>query len=129
VPIYHITAADEARDAALSGTYAPKAFGAEGFIHCSYSHQVCAVANRIFAGRSDLVLFEIDCARLSCSVIDENLEGVAELFPHIYGRLPMNAVVAVYEFPCAADGRFDLPHPLKIEATTKFLDTDRAAPR
>ena len=128
VAIYHITSADDARDAALSGAYAPKAFDVEGFIHCSYSHQVCAVANRIFAGRSDLVLFEIDRARLSCKVISENLEGGVELFPHIYARLPMSAVVGVYEFPCATDGGFDLPHPLKLE-TTKFLDTNRAAAR
>ena len=128
VAIYHITSADEAREAALSGTHAPKEFDVEGFIHCSYSHQVCAVANRIFAGRSDLVLFEIDRARLSCKVVNENLEGGAELFPHVYGRVPMNAVVAVYEFPCASDREFELPHPLTVE-TTKFLETDRAAPR
>jgi len=115
VILYHITSAQEARDAALSGTYSPATFDAEGFIHCSYLHQVSAVANRIFAGRPDLVLFEIDPARLSCDVVDENLEGGAERFPHIYGRLPMHAVVGIFEFPCGRGGRFDLPHPLKEE--------------
>jgi L-amino acid N-acyltransferase YncA/uncharacterized protein (DUF952 family) len=122
VTIYHITSADEARAAALSGIYAPKAFDVERFIHCSYSHQVCGVANRLFGGRADLVLLEIDRARLSCDVIDENLEGGAERFPHVYGRLPMSAVVGVFEFPCAADGRFELPHPVKSS-------TDGARPR
>ena len=119
--IYHITSADDARDAALAGTYAPKAFDAEGFIHCSYVRQVVPAANRLFAGRPDLVLFEIDRAKLSCAVIDENLEGGAERFPHIYGRLPMEAVAAVFEFPCAADGRFDLPHPLKKETDARSM--------
>jgi uncharacterized protein (DUF952 family) len=110
--VYHITSADEARAAAGSGAYTPKTFETDGFIHCSYSHQVRAVANRVFAGRQDLVLLEIDRARLSCDVIDENLEGGAELFPHIYGRLPMGAIVAVHPLPCDTAGRFELPGSL-----------------
>jgi uncharacterized protein (DUF952 family) len=110
--IYHITTSEEAGAAVRSGSYVPTAFVAEGFIHCSYLHQVCAVANRRFAGRADLVLFEIDRARLSCDVIDENLEGGAERFPHIYGRLPMDAVPHVHPFPCGPDDRFELPDRL-----------------
>ena len=105
--IYHITSADEAAAAARSGTYAPAAFDTDGFIHCSYPWQVVDVANRRFAGRADLVLMEIDRAKLACEVIDENLEGGADLFPHIYGRLPISAVVQVHRFPCGAAGRFD----------------------
>lgn len=107
--IYHITSARESREAARSGIYTPEAFGAEGFIHCSYPRQLLVVANRRFAGRSDLVLLEIDRARLTCSVVDENLEGGTDLFPHIYGALPMTAVVRVHDFPCGPGGRFDLP--------------------
>jgi uncharacterized protein (DUF952 family) len=109
--IYHITSADEAAAAARSGTYAPAAFDAEGFIHCSYPWQVLDVANRRFAGRDDLVLMEIDRAKLACEVIDENLEGGTDLFPHVYGHLPISAVVQVHPFPCGAAGRFDLPGP------------------
>jgi uncharacterized protein (DUF952 family) len=110
--LVHITSADEASNAARAGTYAPKGFDAEGFIHCSYPHQVCAVAHRLFGGRSDLVLLEIDRDRLSCDVVDENLEGGTERFPHVYGRLPMSAIVRVHQFPCDATGRFDLPAAL-----------------
>ena len=97
--IFHITTAEEADAAARVGSYVPGAFAAEGFIHCSYLHQIRDVANRRFAGRSDLALLEIDCERLSCDVLDENLEGGTELFPHIYGRLPMTAVVRAHPFP------------------------------
>jgi uncharacterized protein (DUF952 family) len=107
--IYHITSAVEAGDAARLGEYVPKAFEADGFIHCSYPRQVQAVANRRFSGRTDLVLLEIDRAKLPCEVVDENLEGGTDLFPHIYGCLPMSAVVRIHPFPCGADGRFDLP--------------------
>jgi uncharacterized protein (DUF952 family) len=93
--IYHITSEREAHDARVSGEYQPQGFDAEGFIHCSYAHQVAGVIQRRFQGRSDLVLLEIDPGRLTCKVVDENLEGGTELFPHIYGRLPMSAVVGV----------------------------------
>lgn len=93
--LYHITSEDEARQAAASGEYTAKGFAAEGFIHCSYKHQVPGTLDRIFKGRTDLVVFEIDPAKLPCKVVDENLEGGAELFPHIYGPLPMSAVARI----------------------------------
>ena|SRR5439155_16789296 len=115
-PIYHITSAAEA--AQSSSVYAPGAYETEGFIHCSYRHQVCDVANRRFAGRSGLVLLEIDRARLTAAVVFENLEGGAELFPHIYGRLPMSAVSRIHEFPCRPHGEFELPATLAIPTTS-----------
>jgi uncharacterized protein (DUF952 family) len=108
-PLFHITTAEEAASAAGAGSYAPGAFAAEGFIHCSYLEQVCPVANRRFTGTAGLVLMEIEPGRLDCDVVEENLEGGAEQFPHIYGRLPMAAVVRVHLFPCGRDGRFELP--------------------
>jgi uncharacterized protein (DUF952 family) len=110
--VYHITSASDAEAAARTGDYIPRAFSSEGFVHCSYRRQLVAVANARFRGRVDLVLLEIDRARLSCRVIDENLEGGSELFPHVYGPLPMSAVVQVHRFPCMADGCFELPPAL-----------------
>ncbi len=46
--IYHITSANEARAAQGSGAYAPRDFQREGFIHCSYAHQVQGVIGRRF---------------------------------------------------------------------------------
>jgi len=109
--LYHITSAREADEAERSGTYVPAAFGREGFIHCSYAHQVLATANRIFRGRQDLVLLEIDATKVACDVVEENLEGGAQLFPHIYGHLEMSAVVRVHDFPCDANGGFSVLLP------------------
>jgi uncharacterized protein (DUF952 family) len=113
-PLFHITTAREAEEARPARTYIPRQFGEEGFIHCSYRHQLCEVANRRFAGRVDLVLLEIDRTRLTCPVVEENLEGGAELFPHVYGPLPMTAVVRIHQFSCGTDGRFDLPETLAL---------------
>ena len=46
------------------------------------------------------------------TVVDENLDGREELFPHIYGRLPMSAAVALHDFPCRENGHFELPDHL-----------------
>jgi len=104
--LFHIATDVDVERAKHTGTYVPGAFTHDGFIHCSYAEQVIQVANRLFAGRKDLVLLEIDPQRLSCPVVDENLEGGMELFPHIYGHLPMNAVLAVHPFRCDERGRF-----------------------
>jgi uncharacterized protein (DUF952 family) len=96
--IYHITTAGEAQRAVESGEYTAAGFEREGFIHCSYSHQVPAVAGRLFQGQTNLVLLEIDPQLLDCRVVDENLEGGTEVFPHIYGRLKMSAVVQIRLF-------------------------------
>jgi uncharacterized protein (DUF952 family) len=98
-PIFHITSANEADRATGLGTYVPEAFHVDGFVHCSYRHQLPDVAGRHFAGRSGLVLLEIDRSKLACKVVDENLEGGTEMYPHVYGPLPMAAVVGIYEFP------------------------------
>jgi uncharacterized protein (DUF952 family) len=107
-PLFHIASAADVAAAMKEGEYRPPAFAREGFVHCSYGHQVQATANRIFRGRRGLVLLEIDPGRLGCEVIAENLEGGAELFPHIYGPVPMTAVVATHAFECGDDGLFVL---------------------
>ncbi len=111
--IYHLTSQDEWNQAESVGKYRPKAFDEEGFIHCSYTEQLVKVANSIFIGKQDLVLLHIDRSKLKCKVIDENLSRGAELFAHIYGLLPVEAVVAVTRFPCHTDGTFTLPAELK----------------
>ena len=107
--LFHITTRAELDAALPAGHYRPQAFAREGFIHCSRGPQVAATADRIFRGRHGLVLLEIDPAMLTCRVIVENLEGGEELYPHIYGALPLAAVVAVHDLPVDSAGRFTLP--------------------
>jgi uncharacterized protein (DUF952 family) len=104
--LFHITTKEEADAAAVAGEYIPAAFAREGFIHTSYPHQVLATANRIFRGKQNLVVLEIDPELLGCKVIDENLEGGSELFPHIYGKLRWSAVLEVHALPCDSAGTF-----------------------
>jgi glutathione S-transferase len=69
-----------------------------GFIHLSLAHQVAATATRFYgdlpAGAVKLLV--IDPARLQeagLSVRHEPAPGTGELFPHLYGPLPLAAVV------------------------------------
>jgi uncharacterized protein (DUF952 family) len=110
--LFHITAAAEFAAAQQSAEYRPAAFDREGFVHCSYADQVLTTANRIFRGRHGLVLLEVDRGQLPCDVVEENLEGGAELYPHVYGPLPITAVCAVHPFDPLPDGSFSLPGAL-----------------
>lgn len=84
-------------------------FAAEGFIHCSTRKQVITVANARFRGQQGLVLLLIDTDKVKPEIVYENLEGGAQLFPHIYGKLNTDAVVEVATFKPGADDCFKLP--------------------
>jgi uncharacterized protein (DUF952 family) len=76
----------------------------EGFIHCSKDlDQVNGVLSRFYAGidRADLVLLAIDTARLDAPVRYEPAGDAAgdELFPHVYGPIPLGAVFDVRSVP------------------------------
>nr|WP_158016269.1 DUF952 domain-containing protein [Mycobacterium basiliense] len=79
------------------------------FIHLSTPDQVHLPANRLFRGRADMVLLHIDPAVLESPVRWE--PGVATdpeamLFPHLYGPLPVQAVVEVTAYRPGPDGSF-----------------------
>lgn len=101
-------------DARQAGEYIPSGFAREQFIHCSYSHQLLTVANRFYRGHSGLVILVIEPSKINSSLIEENLEGGTELYPHLYGVLSIDAVVKAIAFPCNADGSFDLPEELNV---------------
>jgi uncharacterized protein (DUF952 family) len=108
-PIYHITTRSAWRSARSSMLFHPASLESEGFIHCSTLAQVCATAGRHYAGQSGLVLLEIDPTVSGMKIQWENTSGGEELFPHLYGPLPMRAVLRVYDLAPQLDGTFTLP--------------------
>ena len=107
--IFHIATRADWAAAQAAGAYTADSLISEGFIHCSTAEQVIATANRIFRGRRDLVLLSVETSRVAAEIRYENLEGGTQQFPHIYGALSVDAVVAVHDFPPSADGSFALP--------------------
>lgn len=65
---------------------------ADGYIHLSAADQLQGTLEKHFEGQSDLVIAEIDLAVLGDLVKWEVSRGDA-LFPHIYGPLPLTAVI------------------------------------
>lgn len=108
--LLHI-ANDETWSAALhdGGEYAPASLAEQGFVHCSYPWQLVEVANRRYAGRERLQVLVIDEGRLPVEVRVEGVEDTVERFPHVYGAVPVVAVVAVAEWRPGSDGAFRLP--------------------
>ena len=69
---------------------------ADGYIHLSAADQLQGTLDKHFAGQSGLVIAEVDLAQLGGTVKWEVSRGNA-LFPHIYGPLPMAAVLGVQQ--------------------------------
>ena len=76
---------------------------ADGYIHFSTAAQVRETAARHFAGRAGLMLVAVDPARLGAALRHEPSRG-GDLFPHLYGELPLSAVVRAEPLPLGADG-------------------------
>ena len=114
--IYHLAFLAD-WDAGLErGEYSAPSLSEEGFIHASGDEaQMLRVAARLFAGRGDLLVLDVDPDRLSANspVIREPARS-GEMYPHIYGTINPEAVTQVRRLvPCAGDpGLFTLaPHP------------------
>ncbi|MGX1492520.1 DUF952 domain-containing protein [Streptomyces tendae] len=70
----------------------------EGFIHCSTRAQLPKVAAFLYGtydGPDDLVMLVVDPERLDVPLRYEAVEPGGEEFPHVYGPLPVGAVVDV----------------------------------
>ncbi len=65
---------------------------ADGYIHLSAADQLQGTLDKHFAGQDGLVIVEVDLAALGDTIKWEVSRGGA-LFPHIYGALPMAAVL------------------------------------
>jgi len=110
--ILHICPRSVWEAAAATGVYEADTLATQGFIHCSTAEQVHLPATALFRGRSDLLLLEIDEARLPVEVTWEegdppHPDGL--LFPHLYAALPTAAVVGVREYRPNEDGSFSPP--------------------
>ncbi|MZD08349.1 DUF952 domain-containing protein [Streptomyces sp. SID5785] len=104
--LLHLTERTRWDEAGVTGAYTGSTRGKSladvGFIHCSYASQLRGVAEALYGERpapGTLVVLVIDPDRLDVPVRDEEGEPGGELFPHIYGPLPVAAVTEVREWP------------------------------
>lgn len=116
--ILHITQRANWEAAQKTGEYRTESLESEGFTHASTALQVMRVANKFYAGQSDLVMLFIDTERVKPEVIWEAPlhpgssqpdTSTSEKFPHIYGPLNIDAVISLIDFPLQPDGTFKMP--------------------
>jgi uncharacterized protein (DUF952 family) len=85
--------------------YRADSLDSEGFIHCSFAHQVARSANRFYSGAGALLVLHIDLQRLT-SPLKVEAGGSGELFPHVYGPISRAAVVRAEALQRGADGEW-----------------------
>jgi uncharacterized protein (DUF952 family) len=118
--------------AQIAGEYRTGSLEQDGFIHCSTQEQILIVANHFYESIPDILLLWIDPSRLQSEVRWEppahlptfendcsnpvgqsdwatekatQAEG-AELFPHVYGPINLDAVKKVMSLSPDSDGVF-----------------------
>jgi uncharacterized protein (DUF952 family) len=90
--IYHVVTSSKWKAALVQGFYEAPSLALEGFIHCSTTQQVAGVLQRYYQGQTDLLLLHIDENKLTAALKYELAPSVNEMFPHIFGRLNLDAV-------------------------------------
>jgi uncharacterized protein (DUF952 family) len=107
--VYKVMSEAELRQMQRDGVFHGSAVDiADGYIHLSRGSQLAATLDRHFVGVEGLMLVAVDLTPLGDTVRWEPARG-GELFPHIYGRLPVQAVVAIAAVERTADGAVKLP--------------------
>lgn len=102
--IYRIAEAEDWARAQQAGKFVSADLAQEGFIHCSEQHQILRTAQKYYAGKPRLILLEIDEAEVATNVKREDLTGRGEMFPHVYGPIPLRAILRHFDFIETATG-------------------------
>lgn|SRR5690606_12374120 len=91
--VYHIVLPDRWEQVRNGSTYSADSLESEGFIHCSYDHQLEDVIGRYYRDARELVILTIDVTKLTSKLVSEPSTG-GELYPHVYGPINLDAVVS-----------------------------------
>lgn len=107
--IFHVCTRQSWNAAEPSGRYRGSADDdRDGFIHFSTGEQVEASVAKHRAGQEGLVILGVAAEALGPALKWERSRG-GQLFPHLYGPLPVEAVVFVRDLPLGPDGRHLFP--------------------
>lgn len=115
--IFHMCREDEWCEAQARGAYEGSSQDkADGFIHFSSGAQLRGSAAKHRAGQDGLVLLSVDPGKLSTGALKWEASRNNQLFPHLYGTLPIAAVVRADPLTLGDDGLHIFPDALGIPA-------------
>lgn len=101
---YKLVSVAEWEVARVSGAYEGSAVDrADGYIHLSTEAQLAETARRHYAGREGLLLVEVALDPLGEALRWEPSRG-GDLFPHLYGTLPLAAARSERRLAVTTDG-------------------------
>src|ERR1700690_1549070 len=107
--VYKIMSAAELKQMQRDGVFrGSPADIADGYIHLSVGSQLAVTFDKHFSGVDGLMLAAVDLSQLGDAVRWEPSRG-GQLFPHIYGGLPITVVVSVEPVEPSSDGAVKLP--------------------
>lgn len=84
----------------------------DGFIHLSHGGQIAGTLARHFADADEVLVLRIDHRALPPGSLRLERSRGGDLFPHLYGPLPWDAVGARFHVRRGADGAFLIPDPV-----------------
>ncbi len=114
--IFHMCRAEEWQRTEAAGEYNGSSQDqSDGFIHFSTGEQLRESAAKHRAGQTGLVLLSVDPGKLPEGALKWEPSRGGQLFPHLYGALPIEAAVRVDPLPLDDNGLHDFPDDLGIE--------------
>jgi uncharacterized protein (DUF952 family) len=105
--IYHIADFKDWDRALELGEYKPHNYREVGFIHCANLRQLPAVAQRFYSHLPEILILHIVEKRIKPLIKYELGKDVGELFPHIYGAVPLHAIENVSIIDKTENNEFD----------------------
>ena len=101
-PLFHLALAADGKQAVRCSQYSVSTRGLSlhqvGFIHLSWRDQVPDTFRRFYADAGEVFLLTVDPTRVH-SPLRADAVPSGELFPHLYGALPVEAVTSVIPYP------------------------------
>lgn len=100
--LFHLALGEDWLQAERCGLYATSTRGQSldqvGFIHLSWRDQVSETFRRFYADAGDVRLLTVDPTRIQAPLRADAIPS-GELFPHLYGAIPVEAVTSVTPYP------------------------------
>mgnify|MGYP001806539108 CR=1 FL=1 len=106
---YKVLTAEQMAELETDGAFAGAPVDlADGYVHLSTADQLTETVDKHFAGQDGLHVAAVDLEALGEKVRWEESRG-GQLFPHLYGALTLDVVIAYSPLDRDDDGKVRLP--------------------
>jgi uncharacterized protein (DUF952 family) len=94
--IYHIVLPQVWENFKDKDFYYATSLQTEGFIHCSFAEQIAPVLQRYYKDAGKVLILHLETDNLTSKLVEEPSTN-NEIYPHIYGQINRDAIVAIEE--------------------------------